>query len=221
MRKVKRNPLNKISKRQLIILSPLLVIALGHLTARIAGYFIGVLALIPIIIVFWSSIIFLIYWGAGKETFLKWLQPSKGKWWWTILALAVGFIPLPLLIYNWELLLPVEIWTSWLIFGLVNPWFEEGYWRGLLMDAVNKWKPWQRVGYTSLFFAASHPLMWGVTSVANFTPEVFISTFIMGIVWAVVYYKTNSLRWVIVSHILVDLFNLSIPVFLNLYIPPI
>ncbi len=212
---------DKKFKRKLILLSPLLIIALGYLTAKIGGYYLGVWSWIPLTIIIWSAMVFFIFYGTNKEARLKWLQPSKGKWGWLVLAILVGFIPLPLLLFHWQLLIPTEIWVSWLIFGFVNPWIEESYWRGLLMDATGNWKPWQVIGYTSILFAASHPIMWGVNSVANFTPEVFMSTLIMGVIWAVVYYKTQSIRWVIASHILVDLFNLSIPVFLNLYIPPV
>ena len=208
------------SKRTLIILSPLAVIALGHLTARIAGAFIGVWAWIPLTIVFWSALILLMAWGTGRGTYSGWLAPPKGKWGWSLLALLVGFIPLPIFLFHWELLIPTEIWTSWLIFALINPWIEEGYWRGLLMEASKNWKPWQQIGYSSFFFAASHPVIWGVNSLPNREPAVFMSTLIMGLVWAWVFYKTGSLRWAICSHILVDLFNLSVPVFLNIYVPP-
>jgi len=197
------------------------VITLGYLTAKIAGHYLGVWSWIPLTLVIWVSMATITIWATTKSTFNNWLKPPKGKWGYSLLALLIGFLPLPLLLFHWQLLLPTEIWVSWLIFALVNPFIEESYWRGLLMGAASKWKPWQMIGYTSFFFAASHPIIWGVNSVANATPEVFISTLIMGVVWGIVYHKTQSLKWVIISHILVDLFNLSIPIFLNLYTPPI
>ncbi len=207
-------------KRTLVLLSPFIVMAFGYLVAKVGGYYIGVWSWVPLLITIWLIMAFFVFYGTNKETRLKWLQPSKGKWGWAVLAILIGFIPLPLLVFHWNLLIPTEIWVSWLVFGLVNPWIEESYWRGLLMNTANNWEPWKVIGYTSILFAVSHPIMWGVNSVANFTVEVFASTLVMGVIWALVYYKTGSLRWVITSHILVDLFNLSIPIFLNLYTPP-
>jgi len=74
--------------------------------------------------------------------------------------------------------------------------------------------------YSSFFFATNHPLTVGVHSIANRHPAVLISTFVMGLVWAVVYHKTQSLRWTIFGHFLTDLLNLSIPAFLNIVVPP-
>ncbi len=60
------------------------------------------------------------------------------------LALPALFIPtvflpsLPLLDRAW-------IVALWLLLALINPWLEEGYWRGLLMDATDRWPGWLAV----------------------------------------------------------------------------
>jgi membrane protease YdiL (CAAX protease family) len=188
--------------------------------ARMAGAAMGVWAWVPIALLFWTVCAFFIYWSGGHDAYRRWLTPSAGRPVWPVLAVLAGSIPLPILLLNWELLLPAEIWIPWLLFALLNPWFEEGYWRGTLLDATKHWPLWTRVLFTSSMFAVSHPLIWGVNSIANFTLTVTVSTFIMGVVWAMVYLKTKSLRWVIAGHVLTDLFNLAVPVFLNLYVPP-
>jgi hypothetical protein len=43
---------------------------------------------------------------------------------------------------------------------------------------------------------------------------------LMGTVWAFTCKATRSFRWPIVGHVLANLFSLSVPVFLNLYVPP-
>ena len=135
-----------------------------------------------------------------------------------MLAVVVGFIPFIVFLQNWRLLSPVWVWLPWLLFALINPWLEEGYWRGLLMDAASDWKAAKSVLYTSAVYAASHPLMWGVNSFANREWVVLVSTFIMGVFWAIIYRRTGSLRYAVLSHVLVDLFNLSVAIFLNLNI---
>ena len=68
----------------------------------------------------------------------------------------------------------------WLLFALINPFFEEFYWRGLLLDYTNKWNKWISIIYSTILFVASHPLMWGVFSIANRNYQTIISLTIMG-----------------------------------------
>ncbi|MFC4663744.1 MULTISPECIES: CPBP family glutamic-type intramembrane protease [Oceanobacillus] len=49
----------------------------------------------------------------------------------------------------------------------------------------------------------------------------FISLSLLGIVWSIIYFKTGSLRWAIFSHFLVNLGIMTVPVFLNVYVPPV
>jgi uncharacterized protein len=207
------------NRYRFLLLSPWLVVAVAHVTARLAGGVWGVWAWVPALLLFWSLLAALIIWSCRERPTRQWLQPSQGSWRWALLALVVALIPLPLLLLNWPLLGSATVFLLWLAFGFLNPWFEEAYWRGALLDASSHWPTWAAVLYSSALFAASHPLIWGVNSIANGTIEVVVSTFIMGVAWSIIYKKTRSLRWAIASHALVDWFGLSIPVFLNLYVP--
>ncbi|RXJ01631.1 CPBP family intramembrane metalloprotease [Anaerobacillus alkaliphilus] len=91
---------------------------------------------------------------------------------------------------------------------------------GLLLDAGGNLPRWLNITYSTVFFVLSHPLMWGVFSIANKSTHMYISLFLMGVVWSLIRYKTRSLRWSLYSHMLVDVGNLSVFMFLNLYIPP-
>ncbi|WP_034061543.1 CPBP family intramembrane glutamic endopeptidase [Lacinutrix jangbogonensis] len=108
------------------------------------------------------------------------------------------------------------IWLPWIVLTLINPWIEEFYWRGLLFEYTKNWSNWKVVIFTSVVFAFSHAV-FAVNSKLNSGLTVIISTFIMGLIWGLVYKKTNSLRWIIVAHFLVDFFNLSAASFLDLY----
>ena len=206
----------------LLAWSPLAVVAIGHLTARLAGQAIGAAAWVPLTIVFWLTLALLIRAGGGFAAWRRWVQAARAgsSRGWPALAIVVALLPAPLLWMNWRLLAPWSLWLPWLLFALINPWFEEGYWRGVLLEATRGWPPLAALLYSSACFALSHPLIWGVNSVANRTPEVVVSTFLMGLAWGTIFRRTGSLRWCILSHVLVDLFNLSVVVFLNLYIPP-
>jgi membrane protease YdiL (CAAX protease family) len=104
-------------------------------------------------------------------------------------------------------------------FGLVNPWFEEAYWRGLLIDATADWVAGLGVVYSTLLFAWSHHLIWGVNSVALRHPAVVVGLAFVGAVWGVAYYRTRSLRFTIAGHAAANLLGLSVPVLMNLHVP--
>jgi CAAX protease family protein len=210
---------NSKSRQWLILLSPLAVIAVGHLTTRLAGAALGVWTWAPLALVLWSLFALLIAWGGGREAVRRWAGPARGSWGWSALAIGVALIPLPLLLLNWKLFDSPGLVLAWIMFALINAPLEEGYWRGVLLDNAPGWPGWLSVLYSSFFFALNHPLTFGVYSEANRHPATAISTFIMGLVWAIVYRKTGSLRWAVVAHVLVDLFNLSVLAFLNIYIP--
>jgi membrane protease YdiL (CAAX protease family) len=70
--------------------------------------------------------------------------------------------------------------------------------------------------YSSALFALNHAA-FGINSEVNSGYDVVVSTLIMGVVWAVVYLKTKSLRWTILSHFLVDFLNVSAAAFLDLW----
>jgi membrane protease YdiL (CAAX protease family) len=206
--------------QRLILLSPLVIIAVGRLTAYLAGDVFGIWVWIPMTLIVWGMFAFMIAWGGGREAIGRWLQPPQGAWGWAVLASAVGLIPLSIFIQNWRLFPSVWLVLAWLIFALINPFLEEGYWRGLLLDNTKNWPGWLGVLYSSFFFAINHPLTIGVYSIANRHPAVLISTFVMGLAWAVVYRKTQSLRWTVAGHMLTDLLNLSVLAFLNIVVPP-
>jgi membrane protease YdiL (CAAX protease family) len=213
------SPSNSRLPRRLILLSPLAIVTFGHITARLAASVMGVWAWLPLVAILWAMFGLLIAWGGGWEAIRRWAGPPHGSWGWTVLATATGLIPLPLLLLNWSLFESPWLVLAWIVFALINAPLEEGYWRGVLLDNTAGWPGWLSVFYSSIFFALNHPLTFGVFSEANRHPLTALSTFIMGLAWALVYRKTGSLRRVVLAHVLVDLFNLSVLAFLNIYVP--
>ena len=206
----------KITKEKIVIASPFLIIAINFMIAFLFGTIIGKWAFIPIILIEWSIFLYFIFRYTEKETRKKWLQKSKGSFGWNILALFIGLLPLPLFLMHYETLKIWQVWLPWILLALINPWIEEFYWRGLLLEYTKNWSNWTAIFYTSLVFAINHAV-FGVNSELNSGLTVIISTFIMGIIWGLVYKKTDSLRWIILAHFLVDFFNLSASSFLDLY----
>jgi membrane protease YdiL (CAAX protease family) len=207
-----------MTRKILIALSPLFVIAVGFTTALFFSSVIGVWAFVPLALVYWALAL-LIPLLLGKTDLKPMFARPTGIVLWPILSLVVGLIPLPILLLNLPLLgsSGIGIVVLWIAFALVNPFFEEIYWRGFLLEALPfKWK-WLRAVYSSVLFIASHPLMWGVFSIANRSWMLLVSLAVMSAVWSLVRYKSKSIWWTVISHILVDIFNIAVFVFLNLY----
>lgn len=173
----------------------------------------------------------LLYWGLLGLMILLFSSHNRMKGWfkkpyynkiWLIAGVLIGLFPvLGILLPNYNLLFYYPgLSILVILFAAINPWFEEGYWRGLLLDAGENFPIWVRLIYSSALFSFSHPLMWGVFSIGNRSYQLLLTLFVMGIAWSFIRYKMKSLRWSVYSHILVDLGNLSVFVFLNIYIPP-
>jgi uncharacterized protein len=208
--------MNILSKRNIVVGSPILIILVNYAVAIISGNIVGKWAFIPIILVEWCFFMFFVLYFGGTVSIKSWLKKPSGKIGWIILALVPGIIPLPIFLMHFGLLKSREIWLPWIILALVNPWIEEFYWRGLLSDYTEDWNGRIAVLFSSLLFSANHAV-FGVNSELLRGVEIIISTFVMGIIWAFIYKKTNSLRWLIFAHFLVDCFSLSVPSFLDLY----
>ena len=209
------------SKRQkLILLSPIAVILLGQLAARTLGSIIGIWSWVPLNVGYWSIIILFVAWGGGRDAITRWLRPPHRGWHWPLLAISIAVIPtVPMLFPDtWRLFLQVKIWLPTIFFVLINPFAEEVYWRGLLLDYTKIKSKWLAVIYSSALFMINH--MWiSVMVIGARNPMAPIFQFVFGVLMSITYLKTQSLQWPLVAHFLANLFTPTVAVFLNLYIP--
>ncbi|OYD43545.1 CPBP family intramembrane glutamic endopeptidase [Sphingobacterium cellulitidis] len=208
--------MSTISKQSIVLFSPFVIIIVNIFTALIFGKLIGKWSFIPLIIIEWFLFLFFILKFGDRSSIKNWLKKGNTNWLWIIVTLFVGLIPIPIFIKHYHLLQDWTIFIPWLLLALINPWLEEFYWRGFLTDATKNWNSILSILFSSIVFAGNH-FVFGINSEIFRGSAVVISTLIMGIVWAITYKKTNSLRWVILSHFLVDFFNLSAPAFLDLF----
>jgi len=208
------------TRLRLVLLSPFLVILLGQLAARTLGPALGVWNWLPLTSGYWVVLALLIAWGGGWEAIIRWLKPSRRNWFWPLLAMGIAVIPtLPMQFPDtWRLLSQTRIWLPTLIFVILNPCTEEGYWRGLLLDALANRNKWLAVLFSSVLFTINH--MWiSVTTIGARNPMASIFQFLFALVMSMTYLKTRSLRWPLIAHFLANLFTPTVAVFLNLYIP--
>jgi len=217
---IKSQPESRRLKDAFVALSPLLVIIVSFVTANVFKPLWDVWAWVPGILIYWMVIAFLIWRGGGLASISRWLGRSKGHWGWSVFAIVLALPALPMILSKSHLLQGLSIWLPWLLLGLMNPFLEESYWRGLILDSIVRWPRWLAISYSAAFFMLNHLVGLGTTSIACRHPVFLANVFIVGICFGIIYYKTRSLRWLIVSHALTDWFSLSVPVFLNLYVPP-
>ena len=207
---------NTLQSSKFITLSPFLIIAVNLFVALVFGSLIGKWVFIPIIIFEWCIFMFLVCRYGGTDSIKSWIKKTNKNWEWNVATVIIGIFPLPIFLKFSHLLNDWTIWLPWIMIALINPWMEEFYWRGLLIDHTKKWNNKLSILFSSILFSLNH-LVFGIHSELLLSYEVLLSTFVMGMVWAITYKRTNSLRWIILSHFLVDLLNLSVPSFLDLY----
>ena len=212
---------NSNSKFWLLFTSPFLIILLGFLTASFFNNIIGGWAWVPLAIVYWSLLGLSIWKFKGSKNLSDWYKKSNNAPFCLSITMLVGMFPLTILLMNYNLFDSIWLINYWLLFEIINPWFEEYYWRGVLLDGLLiKFPKWFAILYTTILFVISHPLMWGVFSYASKSYHLYIYLSVAGIVWAITYLKTKSLRYIILSHFIVDIGNLTVLTFLNIYLPP-
>ena len=199
----------------LFALSPIALVAICGAIQFIAGHYLGVWAWVPTMLGFWLVIGFLLrrYPRPLTSRFAR----ATGSVFWSALAVLAGLLSLHGFASHWSLLSDTGLVAAWLVFALVNPWFEESYWRGLLMDSTASWGKAASLLYSSAWFAASHPLIWGIHSLPLRKPEAVGALLLVGVIWGLAYQRTGSLRWCVAGHMLANLLGLAALVLLNLY----
>jgi membrane protease YdiL (CAAX protease family) len=208
-----------MSKKILACVSPIALIALCHFFVvflyKTMGF--GQWVFVPAFIMYWGLSHLIVLKLAGVSYIKNLFHKPVGKIGWLILSVIVGFLPFSILLMNLSII-TVPLMLLSVLFSVINPFFEELYWRGFVLDYTFRSKLQSSI-YSSILFILSHIFIWGVFSYGDRNLHLIIALTIMSIVWCIVRIKTKSLWWCIVSHFFVDLFNLLVFVMLNIYIP--
>ena len=200
-----------------IVLLPFALISMGYLVAVVTNYFIGAWAFIPLALVYWISIYFVVKPTIKMIKEISVYPPKHFRY--IILALIPVLFCIISFVWGVQYISGVILIILWILFAVINPIAEELFWRGYLFDNL-KWTPAIKILFSAILFTLSH-LMWGVFSITIRSYIMILPLLIMGVAWGYVYYKTKSLKWCIIAHFFVDIMNLSVWVFLNIYIPPV
>jgi membrane protease YdiL (CAAX protease family) len=204
----------KLSKVKLLVFISILVILVGgHYFAMYVSQFEN--AYLYVIAFYWSwifiSIVFLL-----KRSDLKDLYKHGVKWYWNFLPLIL-IIPafITVFIPNFGLLKVNKMLALHLFLSLINPWFEETYWRGLISKSFDDNKIVSFL-VSCIPFAISHPFLLGVKSQSLQGWQVLAGTFATGAVWWVVFHQTKTLRGNIITHFIVNIAGMTAYVLANI-----
>jgi membrane protease YdiL (CAAX protease family) len=203
-----------------VMVSPLVMLALGGLAARLSADFLGDWAWLGAVPIYWLAMAAVILRVTGLQRAREWYRPSAGSRLWVLLAAVVGLSAFPLLLVpNAGLLLRLPLLAMlWVGFALVNGTIEEAYWRGFLLTEIRSWHRWIVATYSGALFVAIHFVMLGAFAPALFNvPFLVILVAITGIL-TLLFVNTRSLRLPTATHVLSDLGNLNIFLFMGLTI---
>jgi hypothetical protein len=115
----------------LVLTSPIIVVLIGHIAARLFLRLWGNWAWLGSSIIYWGSMILIIWLIGDKQSWSRWFNKSQGSKWWIALALGLALIPFPLLFFpNMGVMKPFGLVIAWFLFAAVNSTCEEVYWRG-------------------------------------------------------------------------------------------
>lgn len=197
---------------------PIMVILFCHIIVKLLNPVTTPYTWIPGMISYWLISFSFVYFDCKKRKIhiTKYLKGTKFKFYLIVIAIVAGFIPFPIFILHFKLLTTPFLIGSWIFVALVNPFFEEIFWRGYLLNHAAKLPAVLKIIYSSTLFTLSHTFIWGVFAKAMLTPELIISVFVMGILWSFIYLKSKSIVLPYFSHLLVDIFNLSVLAMMNL-----
>jgi uncharacterized protein len=219
-----KRKINSIAFNRIALISPVFVIVIGHLAARFSHELLGKWAWAGYFPVYWGILLLIIFIFNDKNP-LVWFKKSQGSYWWYFPAIAIGLISFPVLfIPNYKVMHSVTLVLLWLIFAFVNAPIEELYWRAYLLDKTAHLPRIIGVIYSTVLFTAIHPLNLGVFSnIQAFNPgnpfaliPFLLILIVLSLVYCLIYIKTKSLWLPVISHILTDLGNLSIFLFMNM-----
>lgn len=204
--------------RYFIFISPIIVLITTKIAVEICKhYFQTQISWIPSFIGYYLSILFVLFIAhkkqliSIKDIFNLSFKPMPNIKWLLIGVVLPALIPLNVFILKIGNV-PYQYIIYILIFSIINPVFEEGFWRGLL-----SYLPYRRVYvilYSALLFGFSHYWFWHHWfNIPIVTITTVVSTTIMGVLWMSFFLRKKNIIYLIISHFLVDIFNLSVAIY--------
>jgi membrane protease YdiL (CAAX protease family) len=201
----------------MILLLPFVILGITRLAIEVSVRALPMhLSWIPSMVVYYAAIEASVWWvRRANRVELSFTRTQARRSSLIFGAIVPALLPFGFFVLNVRAVPPIVLGAI-AIFAFINPYFEERFWRGLM--ALAPGPPRWRIFYSGFLFAFSHYFLWCAywLSKPRVMISVIITTFLMGIAWMWFYLRERTLFYPLVSHILVDIFNLSVAMFLGI-----
>lgn len=151
-------------RRAVALVSPFAIILRGFLCALFFSRFMGGWAFSVVMPVYWVVMFAVVYRTLGRAEIARLFQKPSGNPVWAVLSFVVGLSPVAMSIQYLRDVLAAPraplLFVLCIVVAVVNPFFEELYWRGLVLENSFASKA-GAILFSTLLFALSHPFMWG------------------------------------------------------------
>lgn len=204
--------------RYFLVISPILVLIITKIIIEICiRCFQPQISWIPSFVGYYFSIVLMLFIAAKhglisiKHIFNLSFKPIPKIHWILVGIVFPALIPLNVFILKIHAV-SFEYLIYILIFSIINPIFEEGFWRGFL--SYIRCSRLFVILYSAILFGFSHYLFWHFWfNIPMVTIVTVISTTIMGIMWMWFFQKNRNIIYLMISHFFVDVFNLSVAIY--------
>ncbi len=190
------------------MISPLITIGILITIADFLKHINGPWVWVAFVLSYWIILFISIAGLSGLNSFKTIFDKPTGKMFWNVFAVAISLGSIYFVFENIEYYRIFPFLIAGIGFSLINPIFEELYWRKILFDNVtNHW--WIYAFYFNLIFALMHFLALGKISNPNSEFVIVPITFLAGFIWSLVYKNTRTLKYIILGHLIMDICGFS------------
>lgn len=207
------------AKESIRRISPLILIIVNYFSSHLLYRRFASWCWVPILAVYYFLIAVIVFMLGENGHYREWFAKSKGRRVWRVMGIVFfSLFSLPYFVMNISLLNNASMIVLSIVYSLVNPFFEELYWRRVLLTGT-KTNGVLSVFISSIFFTVNHPAAFSLLNTTFTEPGFLVVTFMYGLMWSLLFKKTGSLRWNYATHAMVNFASLSVLVFMNVYVP--
>ncbi|MCB0665754.1 MAG: CPBP family intramembrane metalloprotease [Saprospiraceae bacterium] len=202
------NPHRRIPSNYFYFAFPVLIISFNCLLSRALLLVYKDWTWIVLTLVYWSTLWFGIWFLKNKigVDYRSWWSLKNGFDLWAILSIFAGFLTLPILLKNASVLGDLH-WTLiaiWLLFSVINPFFEESFWRGFLIAYPIQLKAVYKIGLSVIFFCLSRMLIFGIIS-SNVSDPLLMALFFSATIWGITFHTGRNIFFTYLGHVVLDI----------------
>ncbi|MBP7702993.1 MAG: hypothetical protein KA126_03815 [Candidatus Hydrothermae bacterium] len=150
--------MKKENNYRLIIVSPFIILLVNFFVSQILFPFMGNWSWTVVLPIYYCQISVIIFLLGEEKNYKEWFKKSEGSIIWRIVCIIFfSVFSLPVFFTNINRLDSLIVIILSIIYSIINPFFEEVFWRRILLSN-EKMNKIIAVFFSSLLFTINHPL---------------------------------------------------------------